>query len=387
MADRFLLRRVWFQVHLWIGVALFLVLIPLSVTGSLLVWHDALDEVVNPQRYQVTGPANRPLQAYADAARGVLGDGQPVASIRMPEHGHGPIVVLAPIERAPGAAPQRGRAPSMNVWIDPGSARVLDTGRSDEGVVRWLHMFHGTLMIPGMGRKIVGWLGWLMLASSLTGIWLWWPRNHKLAKAFRWRRAPLTSSNLHHLVGFWVSLPLAMLALTGAWISFPQMFRSVVAAATGEPAPPAKGGPGGPGGPGGGGGGRPVARPQLTPDQAAAAVRAAAPGGEIVSVGYPTRRKAAWAVRVQPPGLMAATYSVDDATGAAKAEGRKPDAAARTARLMRVLHDGSTMGLVWQVVIFVAGLAPALLGITGVIMWLKNRGGRRARNSWKQDAA
>jgi uncharacterized iron-regulated membrane protein len=38
------------------------------------------------------------------------------------------------------------------------------------------------------------------------------------------------------------------------------------------------------------------------------------------------------------------------------------------------------MGLVWQTLIFLGGLAPALLGITGILMWLRTRG-------WRADVA
>jgi hypothetical protein len=51
----------------------------------------------------------------------------------------------------------------------------------------------------------------------------------------------------------------------------------------------------------------------------------------------------------------------------------KPEPIART---MRRLHDGTGMGLVWQIVIFLGGIAPALLAITGIIMWLRSRGWR-----------
>ena len=381
MADRYILRRLWFQAHLWIGVALFLVLIPLSVTGSLLVWHDALDETVNPQRYAVTGAANRPLEAYAEAARAVLAEDQPVSAIRLPEHDGGPVVVSAPMAASEGAAPGRGRPPQGNVWIDPGSARVLDQGRSDQGLVRWLHVFHGSLMVPGLGRKVVGWLGWLMLASALTGIWLWWPRNGKVQRGLRWRRTSLTSSNLHHQVGFWVSLPLAVLAFTGAYISFPQTFRGLVGAMTGAPPPAAKAAA--PAGPGRDGPARPLAETRRSPDEAVAAVRAQQPAGRLVAVTYPTERKAQWIVRLQPGGLLPISYAVDDRSGTVKPDGPRPDAAARTARLMRVVHDGGGTGWLWQAIIFLAGLAPAVLGVTGVIMWLRNRGGRRARNAWR----
>ena len=49
------LRRLWLNVHLWIGVGLALLLIPISISGGLLVWHDEIDALLTPQRYAVTG--------------------------------------------------------------------------------------------------------------------------------------------------------------------------------------------------------------------------------------------------------------------------------------------------------------------------------------------
>ena len=63
------LRRLWLDVHLWLGVGLMVVLIPLSVSGSILVWHDALDRALYADRYAVSGPeASQPIGAYAAAA-------------------------------------------------------------------------------------------------------------------------------------------------------------------------------------------------------------------------------------------------------------------------------------------------------------------------------
>ena len=63
------LRGLWLSVHKWIGLLLAMLIIPISLTGSALVWHDWLDETLNPQRYAVTGaPALTPA-AYAAAAQ------------------------------------------------------------------------------------------------------------------------------------------------------------------------------------------------------------------------------------------------------------------------------------------------------------------------------
>jgi hypothetical protein len=39
-------------------------------------------------------------------------------------------------------------------------------------------------------------------------------------------------------------------------------------------------------------------------------------------------------------------------------------------------HDGTGMGTVWQLVIFLGGIFPAVLAVTGIMMWLRTRGWR-----------
>ena len=48
----------------------------------------------------------------------------------------------------------------------------------------------------------------------------------------------------------------------------------------------------------------------------------------------------------------------------------KPETLART---MRRIHDGTGMPLLWQIVIFVGGILPALLAVTVILMWLRMR--------------
>ena len=75
------------------------------------------------------------------------------------------------LEPGPG-----GRPRTLNVWIDPPTARLLETAETARGFSMVLYRVHGTLLIPEGGRKGVGWLGWAIFESSATGLWLWWPR-------------------------------------------------------------------------------------------------------------------------------------------------------------------------------------------------------------------
>ena len=56
----------------------------------------------------------------------------------------------------------------------------------------------------------------IIVLSVLPGLWLWWPVTGSVRRGFRWRRQNSTNANLHHQMGFWIAIPLAMLSFTGA---------------------------------------------------------------------------------------------------------------------------------------------------------------------------
>jgi uncharacterized iron-regulated membrane protein len=358
------LRNAWFQVHKWIGLLLAILIIPVSLTGSALVWHDWVDEVVNPQRYAVSGEASLGPAAYAASAQKALKPGERVATIRYPE-GDGPVLVSAARPPQPGAS----RPIRTNVWLDPGDATVVDTAPSNGGLVQVMHVLHGSLMVPGLGRQIVGWVGVFMFISCLTGIWLWWPVTGSVARGFRWRRQNSTNANLHHQMGFWILIPLAMLSFTGFWISFPGVFSQFEASQ-----PKA--------GKGKRGGAppdrmramraRPLEQTKLNPDEAVAAA-AQHETGALVSVTWPTDQTPAWKIAYTRDGGNA-EVEVTDSTGEVKAP--KPPQPETLARTMRRWHDGTGMGPIWQIIIFVGGIIPAALALTGILMWLRSRGWR-----------
>jgi uncharacterized iron-regulated membrane protein len=352
------LRALWLQVHKWIGLSLAILIIPISLTGSALVWHDWFDSKLAPQRFASLGPAELPVAAYAAAARATLQPGERLSEIRFAKDGR-PVTAVA-------TKPSQGRPARTTVWIDPRNAHLIDKASGNAGVLQVMHALHGSLMVPGWGRTIVGWVGAFMFVSCLTGIWLWWPLSGGFTSGFKWKRRNTTNANLHYLTGFWVLIPLAMLSFTGAWISFPKVFAQFESRPMPMPdrerALRAK----------------PLDRTALSPDAAVGAARAYATG-PLTSVAWPTDQKAEWKIsfdRKDGPAVV----TVSDAS--AQASPPPPPQPETLARTMRRLHDGTGMGRVWQAIIFLAGIIPALLSITGIIIWWRARAPRsRARSS------
>lgn len=353
-------RKAWFQIHKWIGLVLLVVLIPLSASGSLLVWHDWTDSLVNPQRYAVGAVrAGLPPEAYLAAVHPALAPGDRIASIDFPRVPGKPVVVAASPASPPGERAQSGPPARRQFWLDPADARLLDKADASSGLLRTLHVFHGSLMMPGLGRTIVGWLGVAMFLSCLTGMILWWPSIGGVVRGLRWNRGPLTSGNIHHQLGLWIALPLAILAFTGAAISFP----SLTGAFDGRPAAGAQRPPDRRA--------RPAEVTALSVEKVIGAVREKAGDADVLALRWPSEKSSDWTVSVAR-GDQITDYRVDDASGRVAAA----PPSGGIARFMRQLHDGTGHAIVWQAIIFLAGLAPAVLGTTGLIMWLRTRGWR-----------
>ena len=351
-------RAAWLQVHKWIGLALALLIIPICLTGSALVWHDWLDAQLESQRHEAIGPARLAPDAYAGAARDVLGPQERVSAIRFSPEGAPVVVTATKPGDSPGARPQR-----TTVWLDPTDARVIDSASGSSGLVQVMHVMHGSLMIPGWGRPLVGWVGAFMLVSCISGLWLWWPLSGSFRRGLKWRRRNSPSANLHYQLGFWVLVPLAMLSFTGVWISFPKVFAGF------EPGRPAASSPAR-------NNARPLEAPAMTGQAALAAAQPFATG-HLLTITWPTEQKREWKVAFEREGDPAEVLVSDRDATATAPEPPRPETLART---MRRWHDGTGMGPVWQVVIFFGGLIPAGLAVTGVMIWLRSR---RARGKAK----
>lgn len=393
------LRLFWRRFHLWIGVACGLFLLTMALSGTVLLFGPKIDRWLLPSLYAVTGPsAVQPANVYLAKAKTAVPHGEPV-QLRWPEEVGFPLTVLMRLGDGARQGGQRGNAPEHStsepaasepavvehrseramparnaaapagrpritmVYLDPPTGEVLGTADPRASVVGWFRSLHEDLLIPAFGgRSIVGWNGVGLFVLCLTGLYLWWPRGASLLRALSWRRGPTISINLHHRVGFWIVLPLAVMAFTGIFQSFQPQGRAFIGLLA--PTTPqqmlqrARGG-------------APLPKPNLEPQQALDAVLSDAGSMHPVLLALPSEADKTWRVQVAGAGGEAKTALVDDATKAVST----PQALQGDAFLafMRRIHDGTHDGPVWNVIVLLAGLSPPLLFVTGVMMWLRRR--------------
>jgi uncharacterized iron-regulated membrane protein len=240
--------------------------------------------------------------------------------------------------------------------------------------MRFLHRFHENLTIPQYsGRAIVGWVGVAMLISSLTGIWLWWPRSGTLTRALRWRRSTSFNMNLHHMLGFWIAIPLAVVSLTGVYLGFPQQARSALGAVV----------PMTPQGPRIFGA-APLRQTTHSSDQALAIALSGAGQAKQAAIFVPTAarngERSQWRVQLRS-AEGTSNVLIDDATGNRNQVKTGAVPGDRAAQWIRWIHEGSHSGPVWRVIVFLCGLFPPIFVVTGIIMWLRRSGGARRQGA------
>ncbi len=223
------------------------------------------------------------------------------------------------------------------------------------------------LTIPDYdGRSIVGWMGVAMLTSVLSGLYMWWPRQGGFRRGLQWSRGAGILSDLHHTAGIWIAVPLGVVSATGIFLGFPQQGRALLSSIfvttsveRGAFAAPLL---------------HPTAR---TIDQARDAAIALIPGSTAVTIALPTKRQAAWRIELLSPNGVTNNAIVDDVGGEARLAD-PPAASDRVALWLRWIHEGSHASPLWRVVVFLCGLSPPVLGISGIVIWLRRRRPRKS---------
>jgi len=359
-------RRMLRQVHLWIGLGLGALLAPIGLTGALLVFDVEIDRWFDPARYAVTG--SEVLQSadvyLANAGKAVAG--AQAASLRWPATPGAPITVL--LRGGEGEGPSAASRLRM-AYLDPPTGRVLGVADFRGSLIGVIHSLHANLMAPDFsGRQIVGWVGLGLATMVVSGVWLWWPRAAAFLQALWWRRGAKVSVNLHHVLGIWIAGPLLVMALTGAYLSFPQQARGLIGFFAEMSPRPQRQGPGA----------ALLRHPAQDPQRVLEIALQAGQGLRPTALSFPTAQDKAWRVQLVNADGEPRAALVDDAT-AAVAMAPLPAPGDAFGAWLRRVHEATHHGALWRAIGFFCGFCPTILLVTGVIMWLRRRGGRAAQ--------
>ncbi|WP_390342509.1 PepSY domain-containing protein [Variovorax boronicumulans] len=355
-----LLRRVWFQIHWFIGITAGSVLVVIGLSGATLSFRAEITDLLNPIAAASAAPLAPPAlleRLQADSP------GRRIATLTVYAEPGRPARV--------GFAPPPGERRGETRFADPATGALLPDPVG-EHFFEFVEELHRWLLLPrDDGKPITGSLAGLLLLLALSGLYLRWPR-----RPFAWRqwlridfalRGRAFLWNLHAVVGTVALLVYVVSTTTGMYWAFDGL-RKAVDGAAGE--------------------GR-VVRAERAPADAPVTLDLArvwqafvdTTGGDwsLVTLRLPARNGAqveANYLRTHPEHERARNrLYLHAATGETLRHERYADKplAGRLVNSIYPLHMGTYWGLPGRIVMMLTSLGLALFAISGWMMYLGRR--------------
>ncbi|MFI8480733.1 PepSY-associated TM helix domain-containing protein [Pseudomonas sp. NPDC078700] len=199
--------------HFYAGLLVIPFLIMLSVTGIIYLFKPQLDSLMYGDLLQVPVAEQR---ISADQQMALVKQAYPQASISQ---------YLPPVDKQGSAQFVVATADAtLNVFVNPYNGEILGTQDAEDNLQAIARKLHGELMIGTVGDRLVELAAGWGIVLVLSGLYLWWPRGTSKTALFWPRlanRGRLFWRDIHSVVGFWGSLLLLFMLLTGmTWTGF-----------------------------------------------------------------------------------------------------------------------------------------------------------------------
>jgi uncharacterized iron-regulated membrane protein len=374
-------RKLWLQIHLYLGLFIGAVLVIISLSGSLIVFATQLDAWLNADIMHANVPPHearfRPFEEIIASAQTVIPpNGRLAGRLSLPQQPSDVFEIDYNIPPSPDI---------YQVFVNPYSAEVLgqrlwgtfDSCCSWHGpLMAMIYRFHDSFWLGSTGSILTGTTALLMLVSLISGIVLWWPSRGRLRVALTIkRRASKERFNydLHKIFGIYAAVVLFILLFTGAYLSLQVPFPTQVKALVNVFSPLSE-------------------QTQLfesTPTasqmpidigQAVSIANQIFPEGVVTTVFLPVGDTGVFKIlkhqgnKILFPSRQR-TVIIDAYSGKVlyQTDQSRCTSGDIFDEWQLALHSGEAFGLTGQIIVLIAGLTPLVLYVTGIIRWLQKR--------------
>lgn len=356
------MRKFILQIHLWIGLTAGAVLAVVGLSGSAYVFQPELTVALYPELYKATDPDAAPVEVRTVVEHAEQRFDAEVTNIFFPIRELENYIIKV-------------KGNKQHLFFDASTGQFLGQMEKRRGVMDEVLDLHRNLTIGENGARITGTCA-LLLAFVLlsSGLFLWWPRKKRQYKdALRLKPGASfkrRNYDLHNVFGFYFTIPLLLAAITGAYFGFQQRTQQVVDTLTlaKEPTPYVK-------------------KLTSTYQQGVPALDVYQALDRMEAL-YPNYEKRTLVLPSDSVGTLNLTYLaskelevgpqlrpmvyLDQYTGNIVYD-YNPETAPIGRKITRnwfvPIHFGEIGGWVTRVLWFVLGLMPAMLWVSGIIIW------------------
>lgn len=354
------LRAIAFHSHRWLGLVTGILLCIAGITGSILVfWHE-IDRAIIAARFGPINPTESMVSIDAIAATvksAYASKGLTLNSLDFPSSTDQPYILSL----------QDAAKHYWHIFVNPYTGQILGDRQWETSWIGRIYELHYTLLAGDVGVLIMGIVSLVTLLLSLTGIVLW-PGWRKLASGFKIKwNAHIKRRNfdLHKVAGIVTAVFLAAIGFTGFAWNIPQA--NVEAAIyvmtfTPKPADPVS---------------QPIAGQSPLPlADLLQRADAAVPNAKTTYIAFANQPEdPVWVGKKQAGEVDrygSTSVALDRFSGkiVRLQDGLKPTRAEAIINQFAPLHFGTFGGLLTRILYVVVGIAPLILLVTGLMMWL-----------------
>ncbi|MDP2178897.1 PepSY-associated TM helix domain-containing protein [Methylicorpusculum sp.] len=376
-------RSFWLTVHLYVALTIGFVFVILGLTGSFNVFIYELEELGLPQVRHEVNAQPRSLDEIMQTVKATHPEKKGKWSLLMPNYGNDYLWVEYP---KPVETADELYAP-FRVLIDPYSGRIIAESYWGQTLWTLIYEVHASFLTGKLGAEIgqigfntICFLGLFLFISTLTGLYLWWPRWGKFKKAVTIKRGASPERfyfDLHKTTGFYSSIILLILAFTGFSFSYVDYIKPLIRSFSAvkekhleEPDVKSK-----------------VidnAKP-LSIARAVAQADTVFPDAELRGVETPDGKEGVYSISKRQSGEANHRWSrskvwIDQYSGKVLAvqDPNKFTAGETFINVLWPLHTGEALGLAGRILWCVMGFAPLVLYVSGIIRWLQKHRAKKA---------
>jgi uncharacterized iron-regulated membrane protein len=340
-----------------------------GITGSILAFYIEIDEWLHPELVLTEQDLQLQPQSYQRIFSALMSaHPQRTLSWRL-ELPDNPKRMITARYYQPKEKAGLAFAP-LQVWVNPYTAEVINSRFWGDYAMTWIYDLHFTLLMDKTGRNIVAFIGLCVFVSLLTGLYLWWPTKKAVKTAFSFKLQASIQRNIydvHKLTGVYGAIILLLIVITGTLLDFSETKKvieefsplyqaqntqsTIVDSAT-----------------------------RIHVDEAVVIAQALFPTAKVKWIVTPNDEWDSYRINLRQVGEPSLRFPktnvwIDQYSGEVLSirDVRDDSAGDTLLRWLHPLHSGEAFGLAGRVVVFLVGLLPLVLFITGVIRWRQKK--------------
>ena len=209
-----MLKKIFFQVHWFLGITAGLILSIMGVTGAIYSYEQQITQWLNPESYTVQ-VENKPKMTPAELY-------QHFQSVKPEMKINSITVAKAPEASSSINYAKEGARRGVTFMVNPYTAAELPEVKGKE-FFAFIQQLHRNLTVGPVGKQITGVCTLMLIFFVLSGLYLRWPKKHSVKQWFA-IKPKLKGRNflwdLHAVVGTWVVVFYLILACTGLYWSY-----------------------------------------------------------------------------------------------------------------------------------------------------------------------